>query len=80
LLGTVAGMIELFESITLYGTSDPKLMANGISIALITTQTGLAIAVPIMILHNFIANRVDSLVNKMETYALKSLNILWPNG
>jgi len=80
LLGTVAGMIELFESITLYGTSDPKLMAGGISIALITTQTGLAISVPIMIAHNFIANRVDSLVGKMENYALKSLNLLWPDG
>jgi biopolymer transport protein ExbB len=80
LLGTVAGMIQLFESITLYGTSDPKLMAGGISIALITTQTGLAIAVPIMIVHNFMANRVDALINKMETYALKSLNLLWPRG
>jgi biopolymer transport protein ExbB len=80
LLGTVAGMIQLFESITLYGTSDPKLMAGGISIALITTQTGLAIAVPIMIAHNFMANRVDALINKMETYALKSLNLLWPQG
>ncbi|MBF0433693.1 MAG: MotA/TolQ/ExbB proton channel family protein, partial [Fibrobacteria bacterium] len=80
LLGTVAGMIELFESITLYGTSDPKLMASGISIALITTQTGLAISVPIMILHNFIANRVDALINKMEGAALKALNLLFPEG
>ncbi|MFC1584651.1 MotA/TolQ/ExbB proton channel family protein [Fibrobacterota bacterium] len=80
LLGTVAGMIQLFESITLYGTSDPKLMAGGISVALITTQTGLAIAVPIMIAHNFMANRVDVLINKMETYSLKSLNLLWPRG
>ncbi len=80
LLGTVAGMIELFESITLYGTSDPKLMASGISVALITTQAGLAISVPILIAHNFIANRMDGLVNKMESYALKTLNILWPKG
>lgn len=80
LLGTVAGMIKLFETITIYGTSDPKLMASGISIALITTQTGLAIAVPIMIIHNFLANRVDGLVNQVEAYALKTLNILWPKG
>lgn len=80
LLGTVAGMIELFESITLYGTSDPKLMASGISVALITTQAGLAISVPILILHNFMANRTDGLLNKMDSYSLRVLNLLWPNG
>ncbi len=80
LLGTVAGMIELFESITLYGTSDPKLMASGISIALITTQTGLAVSVPIMIAHNFIANRVDGLTTKIQHYSLTTLNLVWPKG
>ena len=80
LLGTVAGMIGMFNTITIYGTSDPKLMAGDISVALITTQTGLAISVPVMIAHNFLANRVDGLTNKMETYALKTLNLLWPNG
>ncbi len=51
LLGTVTGMIETFQVITLFGTGDPKLMAGGISQALVTTALGLIVAVPILLLH-----------------------------
>ena len=53
LLGTVTGMIETFQAITLFGTGDPKLMAGGISQALVTTALGLAVAVPIILLHTY---------------------------
>ncbi len=53
LLGTVIGMIVTFQAITLFGTGDPKLMAGGISQALITTVLGLVAAVPLLILHAF---------------------------
>ena len=52
LLGTVTGMIETFQSITLFGTGDPKLMSGGISQALVTTQLGLAVAIPLVLFHS----------------------------
>lgn len=54
LLGTVTGMIETFQSITLFGTGDPKLMASGISQALMTTVLGLVVAIPVLFLHNIL--------------------------
>ncbi|MEO1903857.1 MAG: MotA/TolQ/ExbB proton channel family protein, partial [Methylococcales bacterium] len=57
LLGTVTGMIETFQSISLFGTGDPKLMANGISQALVTTMLGLCIAIPLLFLHSLLASR-----------------------
>ena len=62
LLGTVTGMIATFQSITLFGTGDPKLMAGGISQALITTVLGLVAAIPLLFVHNVIASRSKSLV------------------
>lgn len=73
LLGTVTGMISTFEVITVKGTGDPKALAGGISVALITTQTGLIFALPILLLHNFLQNRVDHYVNMMETAASRFL-------
>lgn len=80
LLGTVMGMIELFEVITMHGTSDPKLLAGGISIALITTQAGLMVAIPLQLLHTFLSNRADQLIGKMEKIGLTLLNRLWSKG
>lgn len=57
LLGTVTGMISTFQGIALYGTANPALLSNGISEALITTQLGLVVAVPILLVHGFI-NRI----------------------
>lgn len=77
LLGTVMGMIELFDVITMHGTSDPKLLAGGISIALVTTEAGLIVAIPLQLIHTFLTNRADSLRNRMESAGLAVLNALW---
>lgn len=61
LLGTVAGMIETFKIITIFGIGDPSLSAEGISIALLTTEAGLIAAFPGMLLYNFIRNRKEKL-------------------
>lgn len=70
LLGTVTGMIETFNSITLFGTGDPKLMSGGISIALVTTELGLSVAIPLVLFHSFVqgrANHVVDLINRRST-------------
>lgn len=66
LLGTVTGMIATFQAITLFGTGDPKLMANGISQALVTTALGLVVAIPLVFLHNLVASRSKSLVRLLD--------------
>ncbi|MEY2973128.1 MAG: MotA/TolQ/ExbB proton channel family protein [Gammaproteobacteria bacterium] len=70
LLGTVIGMIETFQAITLFGTGDPKLMAGGISQALVTTMLGLIMAVPLLFIHNFLDNRSRELVQTLEDQAI----------
>lgn len=77
LLGTVMGMIELFDVITMHGTSDPKLLAGGISVALVTTEAGLIVAIPLQLLHTFLVNRADSLRGRMEKAGLAVLNAVW---
>ncbi len=77
LLGTVSGMISLFDVITVYGTKDPRLMAGGISEALLTTETGLIIAIPIVLCHRFLLNKVNTIVYDMEHYGLAVLNRMW---
>lgn len=77
LLGTVMGMIELFDVITMHGTSDPKLLAGGISVALVTTEAGLIVAIPLQLLHTFLVNRADALRGRMEKAGLAVLNALW---
>jgi len=69
LLGTVTGMIETFQAITIFGTGDPKVMSTGIAEALITTQAGLGIAIPLLLLHHFLKRRVIALVEDMEEAA-----------
>lgn len=69
LLGTVTGMIETFQSITLFGTGDPKLMSGGISQALITTQLGLAVAIPLVLFHSLLVGRANRLVERLGKYS-----------
>lgn len=69
LLGTVTGMIETFQSITLFGTGDPKLMSGGISQALVTTQLGLAVAIPLVLLHSLLTGRVNRLVETLGKHS-----------
>ena len=76
LLGTVSGMIDTFRIITLYGTGDPRLMAGGISEALITTELGLAVAIPVLLLHSWLSRRVEHVVGDMEEKAVALTNII----
>ncbi|MBN2704805.1 MAG: MotA/TolQ/ExbB proton channel family protein [Deltaproteobacteria bacterium] len=66
LLGTVTGMISTFQVINIFGTGDPKMMSGGISEALITTQVGLVVAIPIMLIHHIFERRVDTLIADLE--------------
>lgn len=66
LLGTVTGMINTFQAITLFGTGDPKLMAGGISQALVTTVLGLCAAIPLLLLHSVVAGRSKAMVQVLE--------------
>ncbi len=66
LLGTVTGMINTFQVITLFGTGDPRLMSGGISEALITTQLGLGMALPLILFHHFLERRVERILQDME--------------
>jgi biopolymer transport protein ExbB len=69
LLGTVTGMIVTFQAITLYGAGDPKLMAGGISQALVTTVLGLVVAIPMVFLHTLVAGRARSLTQILQEEA-----------
>ncbi len=66
LLGTVTGMIETFQSITLYGAGDPKVMAGGISSALITTVLGIVAALPLILLHSVVSGVAKGLNHMLE--------------
>jgi biopolymer transport protein ExbB len=66
LLGTVTGMINTFNILTIFGTGDPRMMSGGISEALITTQLGLAVAIPVMLCHHMLERRVDRILSDIE--------------
>jgi len=66
LLGTVTGMVSTFNVITLYGNQNPVLMADGISEALISTQSGLLVAFPLTLLKQRLDERIDTLRQNME--------------
>ena len=69
LLGTVTGMIEVFQQITLFGTGDPQIMAGGISGALVTTVLGISVAIPTVLIHTLIKSRSDRILHVMEEQA-----------
>lgn len=66
LLGTVTGMINTFQAITLFGTGDPKLMAGGISQALVTTVLGLVVAIPMVFLFAYLNSRSKNIINILQ--------------
>jgi biopolymer transport protein ExbB len=76
LLGTVTGMIGTFEVITELGTGDPKMLSGGISEALITTQMGLIVAIPAVLLGNTLKGQADAVVARLERSALRVVNML----
>ena len=67
LLGTVTGMIQTFQVITLYGAGDPKLMAGGISQALMTTVLGLVVAIPMVLLHTVVSGQSRKIINILQS-------------
>lgn len=67
LLGTVTGMIKTFQVITLYGAGDPKMMAGGISQALVTTVEGLVVAIPMVLLHTIVSGQSRKIINILQS-------------
>lgn len=76
LLGTVLGMIDVFNSIMLQGTGNAGALAGGISEALTTTAAGISVAIPAMMAHRFYQRRVDTLVVAMEQEAIKLVDAI----
>jgi biopolymer transport protein ExbB len=74
LLGTVTGMIHTFQLVTIFGSGNAKLLSGGISEALVTTETGLAIAIPVLLLHAFLARRARTIIASLEHTALRIVN------
>jgi len=76
LLGTVVGMIEVFNVITEIGVGSPRDLAGGISQALVTTAAGIGVAIPTLIFHRYFRGRVDELVIEMEMEAVKLVEVI----
>jgi biopolymer transport protein ExbB len=77
LLGTVTGIVKVFQTITLFGTGDPKLMSAGISEALVTTVEGLTVAIPLLLIHSFLAaksNRVIQILDQQSAAYVAALS------
>ncbi|PCI76492.1 MAG: energy transducer TonB [SAR86 cluster bacterium] len=69
LLGTVTGMITVFQQITVYGAGDPTIMAGGISSALMTTVLGIVVAIPTIFMHTVVKSRADNIIHILEEQA-----------
>ncbi|MDO9310651.1 MAG: MotA/TolQ/ExbB proton channel family protein, partial [Nitrosomonas sp.] len=80
LLGTVTGMIETFDMITEFGTGDPKLLSEGISIALVTTELGLIVAIPTLLLGSILSTWARNIKRDMEHSALRIINVFLGGG
>lgn len=76
LLGTVLGMIKAFNVIAVAGVGTPATLGGGISEALITTATGMAVAIPTILLHRYLTSRADAVVLEMEEHSLHLVNLL----
>ncbi len=76
LLGTVLGMIKVFNVITAQGVGDPSVLSEGISVALITTAAGLSVAIPSLMFHRYFRGKVDDLIVTMEHEALKMVEVM----
>ena len=76
LLGTVTGIIQTFGVLKVYSNANPGLMAGGISEALVTTASGLVIAIPILLMHSLLSGRIDGLIADAERNAATLYNVL----
>jgi len=79
LLGTVTGIIATFDMITVVGGGKPRLLAGGISEALITTATGLIIAIPGLLAHSFLSGRINGIIAETERFAASLSNLIKQN-
>lgn len=80
LLGTVTGIIETFQSITLYGTGDPRIMSGGISQALVTTVEGLLVAIPLLLIHSFLSSKSNQLIQVLDEKSTAFIAMLAENN
>lgn len=80
LLGTVSGLVTLFQVLNQLGANDPKVLAGGISEALINTETGLAIAIPVLLIHGFLNEKLDTMNATLSSASMEALNKIWPKG
>ena len=76
LLGTVSGMIKTFNVISLQGVGNPTMLAGGISEALITTATGLCVAIPTLVCYRIVKDKADSLIFEMEENSVRIIELL----
>lgn len=76
LLGTVSGMIKTFNVISVQGVGNPTALAGGIAEALITTATGLCVAIPTLVCHRILRDKAESLIFEMEENSLKIIEIM----
>lgn len=76
LLGTVTGMIHTFRLVTIFGSGEARLLSGGISEALVTTETGLAIAIPVLLIHAFLVRRARRIIAGLESVTASLMNRL----
>lgn len=75
LLGTVVGMVTAFNAIAQYGTGDPKMVADGISQALLTTEAGLISSIPLAFLHANLSGKADNLIRRLDEFSSTLLHL-----
>ena len=71
LLGTVTGMVRTFSLITVFGTGNAGKLASGISVVLVATELGLLVAIPTLVAHGFLSQRIQKKLSLLERYALE---------
>src|SRR6056297_23007 len=79
-MGTVIGMIDAFDSIEAAGDIKPSLVAGGIKVALITTVSGLIVAVILQLFYNYIVSKIDSIVNSMEDASISLIDLIYKHN
>ena len=75
LLGTVTGMIKAFTNISKYGAGDAAIVADGIAEALLTTAAGLMIAIPVIVVYNYLNRRLEKMENEIDDVVTNIINI-----
>lgn len=78
LLGTVSGMIDTFKMMTIFGSGDASTVSGGISEALITTELGLIVAIPSLIISALLSRQIKSYTHKLENFAIKLSKVIFP--